>query len=185
MHYLVHPDGRISLTPPRPLALLSGSFRPLHDGHRGMREAAARRLCFDVHYEISIKNVEKPEVEPHDLHARLKQFEGHVGIYVTRAATFIEKAELFPGSVFVVGADTAIRIIDPKFYGDDLEKRDEALEGLKRFGNRFLVAGRCDVLGHFVGLDEIPLPQEYMSLFEGIPETEFRADVSSTQLRRI
>ena len=49
-------------------------------------------------------------------------------------------------------------------------------------GGRFLVAGRRD--GEtFRTLDDVPVPQGFQPLFQAIPESEFRADISSTALR--
>ena len=50
-------------------------------------------------------------------------------------------------------------------------------------GCRFLVAGR-QVDGNFrATLDETPVPQGFQPLFQAIPEAQFRADISSTELR--
>ncbi len=39
-------------------------------------------------------------------------------VVVTRATLFTNKADLFPDSCFVVGYDTAARLVLPKYYGD-------------------------------------------------------------------
>jgi hypothetical protein len=39
-------------------------------------------------------------------------------VVVTSAPLFVNKAALFPRSLFVVGADTAARLVLPKYYGD-------------------------------------------------------------------
>jgi hypothetical protein len=36
-----------------------------------------------------------------------------------QAPLFTQKAELFPNSVFVVGYDTAVRLVRPDYYGDE------------------------------------------------------------------
>ena len=51
--------------------------------------------------------------------------------------TFAEKAQLFPGVVFVVGVDTAERIVQPRFYGDSEERMLQALEQIRQSGCRF------------------------------------------------
>src|SRR5690606_21233627 len=43
----------------RPVALLPGSFHPLHDGHRGMARVARRKLSAPVVWELSVANVDK------------------------------------------------------------------------------------------------------------------------------
>ena len=57
-----------------------------------------------------------------------------------------------------------------------------ALESIRRQGGRFLVAGRVDG-GKFRTLDDITLPRGFEDMFDAIPESAFREDVSSTGLR--
>ena len=52
-------DGLTESLPEKPL-LLSGSFNPLHDGHRGMLSVACGVTGKSGFYEISIQNVDKP-----------------------------------------------------------------------------------------------------------------------------
>ncbi len=104
-------------------------------------------------------------------------------VWLTRAATFAEKALLFPGAVFVVGVDTAARILQPRFYADSEARMAESLNDLRIRGCRFLVAGRVNAEGTFVGLDDLRIPTAHRDLFDAIPAGEFRVDLSSTQLR--
>src|SRR5262245_60117955 len=85
-----------------PAAILSGSFNPLHHGHRELAEVASRLRSLPVSFELSIANVDKPELPDDEVQRRLRQFIGVARVYVTRAPTFVQKASLFPGSVFVV-----------------------------------------------------------------------------------
>lgn len=173
-------SGVLSASHPRPKAVLPGSFHPLHAGHRLLAQVAARRLGSDVHFELSVANVDKPELTDLEVHRRLGQFVGWAPVWVTRAATFTAKAELFPGATFVLGHDTAVRLIDPKYYGGEAE-RDAAIRVLLDHGCRVLVGGRVDGSGRFREWAE--LRPVYRELFEAIPEGEFRADVSSTEIR--
>ena len=175
---LLRPDG------PTPAALLPGSFNPLHAGHVALAEVAARRLGGPVHFELSAANVDKPDLPAAEVERRTAQFAGIGPVWVTRAATFVEKARLLPGTGFVVGFDTAARIIDPRYYADDLGQRDAALRELVAGGVRFLVGGRVDAGGRFREWAADLLAGEFAGLFAVIPATEFRMDVSSTQLRR-
>jgi hypothetical protein len=176
-------DGRLRSDAPRPPALLSGSFNPLHDGHLRLAEVVARKLGGPVAFELSVVNADKPPLPPAEVRRRLRQFIWKAPVWLTRAPTFAEKAKLFPGTTFVVGADTADRIVAPRFYGDDPERMHEALAGFRTAQCRFVVAGRVDAAGRFVGVDEICVPEPHRDLFTGLSEQDFRIDLSSTQLR--
>lgn len=167
----------------RGLVLLSGAFNPLHEGHRRMGEVAERKLQRPVAGELSVWNVDKPPLDYHEIDARRRAFEAWRPLWLTRAPTFVEKARLFPGATFVVGADTIERIGQTRYYGDRVERRDEALAELAANNCRFLVFGRV-AEGQFRGLREIELPAALRAICDGVDEQEFRLDVSSTALRR-
>jgi hypothetical protein len=173
-------DGTTPDAAPRPAAVMPGSFNPLHRGHRLLAEVAGRRLGSPVHFELSVSNVDKPDLGDDEVARRVTQFVGVAPVWVTRAATFAAKADLFPGTVFVLGHDTATRLIDPRYYGGE-GGRDAALRTLLDRGCRVLVGGRVDVAGVFRVWDD--LRPAYRELFDAIPEGEFRVDVSSTELR--
>jgi hypothetical protein len=103
-------------------------------------------------------------------------------VLLTRAATFVEKARLMPGCLFIVGADTLIRIADPRYYGGDRAQRDAAIVELADLGCRFLVFGR-PLDGSFLALAELNLPAGLRALCDDVSESEFRANVSSSELR--
>ena len=167
---------------PGPLAVLPGSFNPLHDGHRQMARVAREMTGLDVGYELAVVNVDKPPLAEAEIRRRLEGLQSNGRVYLTRTPTFWRKASLFPGSVFVIGWDTMIRLIDPKYYGDSEIAMLTALAEIWAKGCCFLVAGR-QIDGAFRTLDEIPIPQGFHPLFQAIPESQFRADVSSTELR--
>ena len=112
---------------PKPLALLPGSFNPLHRGHTELAVAAAARLGVPIHFELSITNADKPELPLPEVERRLAQFTAVGPVWLTRAATFEQKAAPLPGAAFVLGYDTAVRVIDPKYYGGE-GPRDAALQ---------------------------------------------------------
>src|SRR5688572_26307521 len=133
--------GDLLVGDPRPAVLLPGSFNPLHRGHTSLAEIAAERLGAPVAFELSVANVDKPELPVDELNRRLGQFLNRAPVYVSRAATFRAKASLFPGCVFVVGADTAVRLISPRYYGDDPAEVVRALDEIRSHGGRFFVGG--------------------------------------------
>ena len=164
--------------------LLSGSFNPLHRGHVRLAEVAARRLGLPAAFELSVVNVDKPQLEEGQVRRRLAQFSGRWTAVVTRAPTFYEKSLLFPGVSFVIGWDTAVRLVDPRYYHHSRAEMLKDLLEMREQGTRFLVAGRAEE-GRFHTLSEVEIPRGLEDMFEAIPEDEFREDISSTQLRRM
>ena len=163
-------------------AVLPGSFNPLHQGHRSLADAASRILGEPATFELSITNVDKPPLAETEIRRRLAQFDDTESVAVTRTPVFYRKADLFPGCVFVIGWDTATRLVDPRYYDGSDAKLVSALEHIRTQGCRFLVAGR-EHEGAFRTLDDVPVPRGFADLFEAIPESAFRQDVSSTELR--
>jgi hypothetical protein len=162
-------------------AVVSGAFHPLHDGHLGLAGAAQRHLGRPVAFELAVANADKPMVEIAEAHRRAAQFAGRGPLLLTRAARFDEKAALMPDSVFVLGADTAARVLEPRFYREE-GGLDAAMDALRAAGGRFLVAGRRSA-GGFLTLADIAVPSRHADLFEALPASAFRADVSSSEIR--
>jgi len=180
-------DGRVETVPagasPVVPALLPGAFNPLHLGHWNMARAAEEHLGKPVAFELSVANVDKPELDRAETRLRLDQFAGHAEVWVTRAPRFLDKARLFPGAVFVVGVDTAQRIVDPRYYQHDEERLSDALRTFQKRGCRFLVACRADADGRCVTLADVAVPRAFADLFDALAPERFRWDISSTYLR--
>lgn len=180
----VYADGRIRDNSVSPHVLLSGSFNPLHDGHLALAHVAEELTGHPVAFELPAINADKPPLAHATILDRLAQFAGRYPIYISSAPTFIEKARLFPQTTFVVGYDTAVRILQPRFYNNSESERDAALAELSGYGCSFLVAGRTDNHGLFHSCHDLAIPSIYRHLFKGIPATKFRLDISSSDLRK-
>lgn len=161
-------------------AVVSGAFNPLHQGHLGLAAAAQRFLARPVAFELSLDNADKPPLDAVEAHLRTAQFAGRAPLLLTRAARFDAKAQLLPDTVFVLGADTAVRLLEPRFYPSS--GLADALNSVRAHGCRFLVAGRRHD-GTFQTLSQLNIPAEHRDLFTELPEHAFRADVSSSEIR--
>ena len=176
-------NGRFLPTAKPPTVILSGAFNPLHNGHLEMAAAVAGILDQPVTFELSATNVDKPPLTVDTILQRLAQFAGRYPVIASGAPTFLEKARLYPGATFVVGFDTAVRILQPRYYNDDPATMHQALAEINALGNRFFVAGRINETGDFHSGNELDVPAGFNHLFMPIPEKKFRRDISSSELR--
>lgn len=163
---------------------LPGSFHPLHNGHREMNAVVSKRKNVAVQYELCIANVDKASLDVMELVARQKQFNAEE-LVITNTPRFVDKATLLGQGgecTFVVGIDTFMRIIDPNYYDGSTFQRNQALEAMREMATRFVVFGRV-ANGRFLTLADVPVPQSIRPHCEAVSETEFRSDLSSTQLR--
>ncbi|CAM0882209.1 unnamed protein product [Alopecurus aequalis] len=94
--------------------ILPGSFNPLHDGHLRLLEVASS-MCDDglPCFEISATNADKPPLSIAEIKRRVEQFrKAGKNVIISNQPYFYKKAELFPGSAFIIGADTAARLVN-------------------------------------------------------------------------
>ncbi len=153
--------------------MMPGSFNPVHQGHLNLLKVAEEMTGLRGVFELSCANVDKPALEETECLCRAATIKD-IPVAITHAPRFIRKAELYPKTTFAVGFDTAIRFI--RDYTSEDWKKFQTLE------TRFLVAGRrCG--GIFQTLENLNLPEGFEALFEAVPESKFREDISSTELR--
>lgn len=170
--------------------ILPGSFNPLHEGHR-MLLSLAQKLRSDLEpaFELCITNVDKPSLSEKEILHRVEQFTSDEGIIISKAGLFSDKVRLFPQTCFIVGADTAVRIVNPKYYNGNVGLV-RALADMRAHGASFLVAGRVEQRKDgtkseaFQSMEDVLVPIGFEDMFEAIPESEFRMDVSSSEIRK-
>src|SRR5262249_43998002 len=92
----VEAAGRLRAAAPLPALVIPGAFNPMHEGHWGLAETAARLRGAAVAFELSVINVDKPPLAAGEVRRRLEQFAWRAPVWVTRAPTFAEKGALFP-----------------------------------------------------------------------------------------
>lgn len=171
--------------------LHAGTFFPPHPGHV---EGALASL--DAHHlngslttrlihALTLDPPNKPRVTVAGALRRARAL-GRMGrdlLVSSGDPLFVDKAERYPGASLAVGADTAIRLLDPRWG----VAPGEVLARFERAGTRLYVVGRevtLDGRTEFVTLEhpwlKTLIPADYAFMFKHVPG---RWDVSSTQLR--
>lgn len=186
---VISADQSISESLPKKPLILAGSFNPLHEGHKAMLEIAEKQTGQSGFFEISVQNVDKPQLERRELNSRTRSItqEGR-SVIITNAPRFTEKSAMLPGATFVIGYDTAVRLIDPKYYPDyssgTPDPVEDSLNIISANDCSFIVVGRVDRDGSFKVLNDLNIPRRFKHMFQGVSGSEFRSDLSSTEIRK-
>tara|TARA_B100000029_G_C17521544_1_gene940095 strand:- start:4 stop:642 length:639 start_codon:yes stop_codon:yes gene_type:complete len=166
--------------------ILSGSFNPIHSAHIQLVNIAAKIVKKPILFELSIKNQESSKglLKMKELEKRILQFKNIGDLVITNLPTFEEKSFIFKNSVFVVGYDTANRILDKNYYSNKSDKSlIKILSSIYKNNCTFLVAGRLH-LDQFKTLKDLKIPKGFESMFQEIDQKKFRSDQSSTKIRK-
>ena len=207
---------RRTVLPPHSI-VFPGSFNPVHEGHVELAKASMEKTDSKMaFFEMSITNADKPALSLDAVIERLEKFlkipllqleentsilsHCRWGVLLTNAPLFKQKVDVLqplhisrtdnkPKPLpFVIGTDTLVRLVDPKYYSNSHEQMVAALEGM---ACDFVVGGRLEqkktddgVKPVFVsGETEIEkLPDSIRPKFTAL--ADFRVDISSTEIRR-
>lgn len=167
---------------------LPATLNPIHDGHRTMCQVAeahlhpngaghrcARYLVSSTSPHKGTLSVQEMLLKAGMLRAERWRDQSRMVEFTRDEPLFIDKARKRPGSLFLIGADTMIRMLEPG-WGPDVA---EMLGEMKQLGVSFLVMGR-QIEEKYVTCRDVDVPSPYGSLFQPL---EGRVDVSSTEIR--
>ena len=163
----------------KPSIILSGSFNPFHKGHEELLKVAENLSGRNGMLELSIYNVDKSPIKEEEIINRILKIPKNYSIYLSNNSTFLEKAKCNPGSWFVIGYDTALRLFDKKYHSNV----NMIFEEYKKLNIKFFVGGR-NFNGSFATLKDLKIPKKFQKLFVEISEKSFRMDISSTDIRK-
>jgi len=122
-------------------------------------------------FELSITNADKPSMAVEEICRRIDLF-GSLdmdleenpmdwGVILTAAPLFAQKVDILSETIssaghlpridemprlmsFVIGTDTMVRLIDPKYYGNSINNMLDSMHKMKAKGVHFVVGGRLE-----------------------------------------
>lgn len=172
------------------VVLLPGAFNPIHDGHRAMAIAVFARTKKPVCYMLTADSPHKGQLSVQELLARAAMFRRErreaIGVNVLFTEgdpLYINKARRFPNIDFAIGADAALRMLEPE-WGPPIEPM---LREFYELGTRFYVFRRL-VGSAFFGHQHVlarcralAVPEMYWGIFQAMHEQI--PEISSTEIR--
>jgi len=158
--------------------IFPGSFNPLTIGHVQLILETINHLGFSsedhppIILEIGL-NADKGALTRVQIEGRIKQILDqlnihgikNIGIAVTSSPLYLQKTEIFQQCTYIIGADTAIRLLDPKYTKDCIFELVYSLSLIQSRGTKFIVGGR--ICKEYSNLFEGRICKGYSNLFEG------------------
>ena len=180
---LISPEGLVSAVTAHDFSntiIFPGTFDLLHFGHHNLATIASKMFGRRVIFEITSRNAAKQERSVESLALRAGQGRGRWDFIVrSDAGLFLQKARSYPGAHFIVGADIASLILDPRYYEND-GGLTNVLRQFQSLGTVFYVLDR-EHLGEMIAYEDLPIPPRHNNLFVSLPGHQWQ--VSSTLLR--
>ena len=161
--------------------LMPGAYNPPHAGHFGMADEFEAKYPARVIFNTTVNPPHKAALSVQDCLKRAKMLQGRDRFFSKDDPLYLDKARNNPGMPILLGADSLIRTLDPK-WGVPTSK---LLEGFKECGTKLYVTGRMIDDKFVSGWDAVStlhpdLYAKYSGLFCQI---DGRWDISSTEIR--
>jgi len=160
-------------------ALMAGAFNPPHEGHFGMAGNFEKEDGGKVVFSITADTPHKASLSIQEMLKRAKLLQGRYRLFSKGDPFYLDKARRYPGTPIIVGADAALRMLDPK-WGIDI---NDMLDEYDKLETVFLVANRM-VDGELKTVEDVrnklPINGSQRYIFLGL---KGQWNISSTELR--
>ena len=146
----------------------AGSFNPPHEGHFGIANEFINLTGGNVIFTISGDHPSKGNLDIQEMLWRAKLLSGHDRVFTLGEPLFLNKTQNHPNRAFLMGSDTLLTLLDPKWG----PSTSDVIAGLKEANTRLYISVRSgsEHLDNIVGLNYIKMDGTW--------------DISSTELRK-